>query len=56
MPILVFLHLKGLPAKTKVKDAHIELGHFLMSDAIAYSTVTKYTQNDVICKRARNPG
>jgi hypothetical protein len=44
--IVVFLHLKGLPAKAK--DVHTELIQVLGSDAIAYSTVTKYIRNDLI--------
>jgi hypothetical protein len=44
--IAVFLHLKGLSAKAK--DVHTEMIRVLGSDAIAYSTATKYLQNDVI--------
>jgi hypothetical protein len=44
--IFVFLHLKRLSAKAK--DVHCELGQVLWSDAITYSTVTKYIRNDVI--------
>jgi hypothetical protein len=43
---VVFLYLKGLSAKAK--DAHPELVQVLRSDAIAYSTLTKSLQNDVI--------
>jgi hypothetical protein len=43
---LVFLHVKGLSAKAKV--VRTELVHMLGSDAIAYSTVTKYIGNDAI--------
>jgi hypothetical protein len=46
--IVVFLHLKGLSAKAKAKDVHIELGHGLGSDAIACSTVIQYIRNDII--------
>jgi hypothetical protein len=42
----LFLHLKELSAKGK--DVHTEFVHVLGSDAIAYSTMTKYGQNDVI--------
>jgi hypothetical protein len=38
--------LKGLSAK--VKDIHTELVQALGSDAMAYSTVTKYIRNDTI--------
>jgi hypothetical protein len=44
--IVVFLHLKRLSAKAK--DVHTELVQVLGYDSIAYSTVTKYAQNDVI--------
>jgi hypothetical protein len=37
---------EGLSAKAK--DVHTELVHVLKSDAIAYSTMTKYIRNDVI--------
>jgi hypothetical protein len=42
----VFPHLKRLSAKAK--DVHTELVQALGSDAIAYSTVTKYRRNDAI--------
>jgi hypothetical protein len=41
---VVFLRLKGL----SVKDVQIEFGQELGSDAIAYSTVTRYIRNNVI--------
>jgi hypothetical protein len=60
----VFLRLKGLSTKVKVKvkvkvkikakakakakDVHTELVQVLWSDAIVYSTVTKYMRNDSI--------
>jgi hypothetical protein len=43
---LGFLHMKGL--STKAKDVHTELVQVLWSDAIAYSTVTKYIRNYII--------
>jgi hypothetical protein len=52
--ILVFLHLKGLSAKSKakakakVKDVHTELVQVLGPDAIAYSTTTKYIRKDAV--------
>jgi hypothetical protein len=42
----VFLHLKGL--SVKAKDIQIELIEVLKSDAIAYSTETKYRRNDAV--------
>jgi hypothetical protein len=44
----VFLHLKERSAKATAKDVHTELVQVLGSDAIAYSAVTKYIQNDII--------
>jgi hypothetical protein len=44
--IVVFLHLTRLSAKAK--DVHTELVQVLGSDAIAYLTVTKDIQKDVI--------
>jgi hypothetical protein len=44
--IVVFLQLKRLSAKAT--DLRTEHAHVLRSDAIAYSTVTIYIQNDVI--------
>jgi hypothetical protein len=42
--IVVFLHLKELSAK----DLHTEIVEVLESEAMAYSTVTKYIRNDII--------
>jgi hypothetical protein len=42
--IVVFLRLKRLSAK----DVHTELSQVLESDAITYSTVTKYLRNNAI--------
>jgi hypothetical protein len=42
----VFLHLNGLSAKAK--DLYTEAVQAVESDAIAYSTVTKYHGNDAI--------
>jgi hypothetical protein len=44
--IVMFLRLKRLSAKAK--DVHTELVQVVASDAIAYSTVTKYIRNDVV--------
>jgi hypothetical protein len=43
--IVVSLHLKGFSAKAK--DIYTKRVQILGSRAIAYSTVTKYIQNDV---------
>jgi hypothetical protein len=51
--IVVFLHLKGLSAKAK--DIRIELVQVLASHAMAYSTMTKLLQNDVILQRNKKP-
>jgi hypothetical protein len=42
--IAVFLHMKGL----SVKDIHTKLVQVHGSDAIAYSTVTKYLRSDIV--------
>jgi hypothetical protein len=44
--IFVFLYLKWLSAKAKY--VHTELVQVLGSDAITYSTVTKYLRNDLM--------
>jgi hypothetical protein len=51
--IVVFLHLKGFSAK--VKDVHTELADVLGSDAIAYSTVTKYIRKMSFYKMNQKP-